>query len=56
MNETFSKMESISFKSMAEGTADEFAFLTPLNHKCRESVPNHMLKILLAIKFDKMGY
>ena len=56
MNESFSKMESVSFTRMADGTAEEYAFLSPLYHKCRESVPDHMLKMLLAMKFDKMGY
>ena len=55
MNESFSKVESVSFTRMVDGSAGEFAFLNPLYNKCRESLLDHMLKILLAMKFDKMG-
>ncbi len=39
-------METISFTKMDDGTAEEYAFLTPLYNVCLREVPETLLKIL----------
>ena len=49
-------MESVSFTKMEDGTAEEYAFLTPLYNNCLNSVPDSLLKILKQMQGDKLGY
>ena len=56
MSEIGNQMESVSFTRMADGTAEEYAFLTPLNEKCRNGVSDRLLELLKAMKGDKLGY
>ena len=56
MGENANQMESVSFTRMADGTAEEYAFLTPLYEKCRNGVPDRLLELLKAMKGDKLGY
>ena len=56
MSENGNQMESVSFTRMADGTAEEYAFLTPLYEKCRNGVSDRLLELLKAMKGDKLGY
>ena len=56
MGEIDNQMKSVSFTRMEDGTADEYAFLTPLYEKCRSGVSNRLLELLKAMKGDKLGY
>ena len=56
MGENANQMESVSFTRMADGTAEEYAFLTPLYEKCCNSVSDRLLELLKAMKGDKLGY
>ena len=56
MSEIGNQMESVSFTRMADGTAEEYAFLTPLYEKCRKGVSDRLLELLKAMKGDKLGY
>ncbi len=56
MGENANQMESVSFTRMADGTAEEYAFLTPLYEKCRSGVSDRLLELLKAMKGDKLGY
>ena len=56
MGENANQMESVSFTRMADGTAEEYAFLTPLYEKCRNGVSDRLLELLKAMKGDKLGY
>ena len=38
MGEISNQIKSVSFTCMEEGTAEEYAFLTPLYEKCRNGV------------------
>ena len=38
MGEIANQIKSVSFTRMEDGTADEYAFLTPLYEKCRSGV------------------
>jgi len=49
-------METVSFTKMEDGTAEEYAFLTPLYNNCLNSVPDTLLKILKQMQGDKLGY
>ena len=44
MGENANQMESVSFTRMADGTAEEYAFLTPLYEKCRDGVSERLLE------------
>ena len=39
-------METVSFTKMEDGTAEEYAFLTPLYNNCLSGVADTLLKIL----------
>ena len=56
MGEIGNQMKSVSFTRMADGTAEEYAFLTPLYEKCRSGVSDRLLELLKAMKGDKLGY
>jgi len=56
MSENGNQMKSVSFTRMADGTAEEYAFLTPLYEKCRNGVSDRLLELLKAMKGDKLGY
>ena len=56
MGEIDNQMKSVSFTRMADGTAEEYAFLTPLYEKCRSGVSDRLLELLKAMKGDKLGY
>ena len=56
MGEIGNQMKSVSFTRMADGTAEENAFLTPLYEKCRNVVSDRLLELLKAMKGDKLGY
>ena len=56
MGENANQMESVSFTRMADGTAEEYAFLTLLYEKCRNGVSDRLLELLKAMKGDKLGY
>ena len=56
MDEIDNQMKSVSFTRMADGTAEEYAFLTPLYEKCRSGVSDRLLELLKAMKGDKLGY
>ena len=56
MGENANQMESVSFTRMADGTAEEYAFLNPLYEKCRNGVSDRLLELLKAMKGDKLGY
>lgn len=56
MGEIDNQMKSVSFTRMADGTAEEYAFLTTLYEKCRNGVSDRLLELLKAMKGDKLGY
>ena len=56
MGEIDNQMKCVSFTRMADGTAEEYAFLTPLYEKCRSGVSDRLLELLKAMKGDKLGY
>ena len=56
MGEIDNQMKSVSFTRMADGTAEEYAFLTRLYEKCRNGVSDRLLELLKAMKGDKLGY
>ena len=56
MGEIDNQMKSVSFTRMADGTAEEYAFLTPLYEKCRNGVSDRLLELLKAMKGDKLVY
>ena len=56
ISENANQMESVSFTRMADGTAEEYAFLTPIYEKCRNGVSDRLLELLKAMKGDKLGY
>ena len=56
MVEIDNQMKSVSFTRMADGTAEEYAFLTQLYEKCRNGVSDRLLELLKAMKGDKLGY
>ena len=56
MGEMGNQMESVNFTRMADGTAEEYDFLTPLYEKCRNGVSDRLLELLKAMKGDKLGY
>ena len=56
MSENGNQMKSVSFTRMADGTAEEYAFLTPLYQKCRNGGSDRLLELLKAMKGDKLGY
>ena len=56
MGEIDNQIESVSFTRMADGTAEEYAFLTSLYEKCRRGVSDRLLELLKAMKGDKLGY
>ena len=56
MGEIDNQMKSVSFTRIADGTAEEYAFFTPLYEKCRNGVSDRLLELLKAMKGDKLGY
>ena len=56
MGEIDNQMKSVSFTRMADGTAEEYAFLTHLYEKCRNGVSDRLLELLKAMKGNKLGY
>ena len=56
MGEIDNQMKSVSFTRMADGTAEEYAFLTSLYEKCRNGVSDRLMELLKAMKGDKLGY
>ena len=56
MGEIDNQMKSVSFTRMADGTAEEYAFLTHLYEKCRNGVSDRLLELLKSMKGDKLGY
>ena len=56
MGEIDNQMKLVSFTRMADGIAEEYAFLTLLYEKCRNGVSDRLLEILKSMKGDKLGY
>ena len=56
MGEIANQIKSVSFTRMEDGTAEEYAFLTPFCDKCRNGVSDRLLELLKAMKGDKLGY
>ena len=56
MGEIDNQMKSVSFTRMADGTAEEYAFLTPLYEKCCTGVSDRLLELLKSMKGYKLGY
>ena len=56
MGENANQIKSVSFTRKADGTAEEYDFLTPLYEKCRNGVSDRLLEFLKAMKGDKLGY
>ncbi|MFL2749288.1 MAG: hypothetical protein ACJ0DI_07365 [bacterium] len=56
MGENANQIKSVSFTRMEDGTAEEYAFLTPLYEKCRNGVSDPLLELLKSMKGDKLGY
>ena len=56
MGEIDNQIKSVNFTRMEDGTAEEYAFLTPLYEKCRSGVSDRLLELLKAMKGDKLGY
>ena len=56
MGEIDNQMKSVIFTRMEDGTAEEYAFLTPLYDKCRSGVSERLLELLKAMKGDKLGF
>ena len=56
MGEIANQIKSVSFTRMEDGTAEEYAFLTPLYEKCRSGVSDRLLELLKAMKGDNLGY
>ena len=56
MGDIDNQMISVSFTRMADGTVEEYAFLTLLYEKCRNGVSDRLLELLKAMKGDKLGY
>ena len=52
MGEIDNQMKSVSFTRMSDGTAEEYAFLTPLYEKCRNGVSDRLLELLKAMKLS----
>ena len=46
-------METVSFTKMEDGTAEEYAFLTPLYNNCLNGVSDTLLKLLKQMQGDK---
>ena len=49
-------MNTVSFTKMKDGTAEEYAFLSPLYTKCRNGVPDMLLGLLKQMLGDRIGY
>ena len=49
-------MDTVSFTRMADGTAEEYAFLGPLYAQCRTQVPDMLLGLLGQMQGDRLGY
>ena len=49
MGEIGNQMKSVSFTRMADGSAEEYAFLTPLYEKCRNGVSDRLLSNFLEL-------
>ena len=49
-------METVSFTKMEDGTAEEYAFLSPLNNDYLSGVADTLLKILKQMQGEKLGY
>ena len=49
-------METVGFTKMEDGTAEEYAFLTPLYNDSLNAVPNTLLKLLKQMQGEKLGY
>ena len=56
MGEIANQIQSVSFTRMEDGTAEEYAYLTPLYGKCRNGVSDRLLELLKTMKGDKLGY
>ena len=54
MGEIGNQMKSVSFTRMADGTDEEYAFLTPLYEKCRSDVSDRLLELLKSMKFSNL--
>ena len=49
-------METVSFTKMEDGTAEEYAFLSPLYNDCLSGVADTLLKILKQMQGENLGY
>lgn len=49
-------METVNFRRMADGTAEEYACLAPLRGKIREQLPDTLLRLLKRMRGDRLGY
>ena len=49
-------MDKVSFTHMAEGTAEEYAFLDKLEDKFKEALPSKLLNALAELEHSLSGY
>ena len=49
-------MKTVSFTRMADGTAEEYAFLAPLYAQTRAQLPDTLLGLLKRMRGDRLGY
>ena len=49
-------MRQVAFTRMADGTAEEYAFLAPLYANSRQRVPDALLRLLQTLRGDRLGY
>ena len=49
-------MRTVAFTRMADGTAEEYAFLAPLYEQTRQNVPAALFGLLDAMRGDCLGY
>ena len=49
-------MKTVAFTRMADGTAQEYAFLAPLYAATRANVPDALMALLARMRGDALGY
>ena len=49
-------MQTVAFSRMADGTAEEYAFLEPLYAATRQLVPDALIGLLKRMQGDTLGY
>lgn len=49
-------MKTVAFTRMADGSAEEYAFLAPLYARTRGNVPDALMALLRQMRGDRLGY